>query len=216
MRVNKRPTVIGLGGTLRPQSRSLWALIHALDAAHTAGADVDLLALHNLRLPMYLPDAPLSAYENNVAQVIESVRDADALLWSTGAYHGTLAGVTKNALDFLELLGAPYLDGKVVGIITTAGGDIAAVNAANALVHTAHALRATVAPLIVTIPNAADAFDERGRVIYSKRARRLDQLGEMVVKLALERQPHKNTGADTASLSVVYPKFEKDNSTPDA
>jgi FMN reductase len=42
------------------------------------------------------------------------VRGADALVFGSPGYHGTLSGLVKNALDYLEELGRdarPYVDG---------------------------------------------------------------------------------------------------------
>ncbi|HEV8044610.1 MAG TPA: NADPH-dependent FMN reductase, partial [Rubrobacter sp.] len=134
-----RLKVVGIGGTLREGSTSLGALRRALGAAEEAGAETELLDLRELGLPMYQPGRPLEDYGDNVRGFVEALREADALLVSTAAYHGTLAGVTKNALDFAQFLGRderPYFDGKVVGLISTAGGEQAAANANGAMVHT--------------------------------------------------------------------------------
>ena len=96
--------VVGIGGTLREYSTNRIALERALEAAQRSGALVELLDLNVLQLPMYLPDPALEAYGANVQTFVEMASRAHAMIWSTGAYHGTLAGVTKNALDFLEFL----------------------------------------------------------------------------------------------------------------
>jgi FMN reductase len=109
------------------------------------------------------------------------------MIWSTAGYHGTIAAPTKNALEFLEFLSEenpPYLYGKMIGLIAVAGGEIASVNALNAMVHVAHSLRGTVASLLVPIPNARLVFDAQGNVIDAKYAARLDQLGRLVVEMA--------------------------------
>jgi len=78
---------------------------------------------------MYEPDKELADYTPNVRQFVGAIANADGLLISTAAYHGTLAGVTKNALDYLEFLSdTEYLHNKPVGLIATAGGDQADVN----------------------------------------------------------------------------------------
>ena len=179
--------IVGIGGTLRANSTSRWALEHALRAAEAAGATTELLDLNELRLPMYEPDLPLDAYGANVQRFVDAVRRADALIISTAGYHGSLAAPTKNALDLLEFLHydeRPYLDGRIVGLIATAGGDLAAVNSINAMVHIAHALRATVAPLFVPIGQSWKQFDDEGRITDPKIANRLDQLGRLVVDTA--------------------------------
>ncbi len=185
-----RPHILGLGGTLHGGSLSRWALERALAAAEAAGATTELLTLEELELPFFEPGRPLEDFGPAAAQLIAAASRAHGMLWSTGAYHGTLAGVTKNALDFLEFLDVetpPYLHGKVVGLIATSGGEIAGVNALNAMVHTAHALRGTVAPLMVAIPQARRAFAPGGEVREERWAKKLDQLGCLVVEMAAAR-----------------------------
>src|SRR5215213_626892 len=184
---NRRLKVVGIGGTLREGSTSLGALRRALAASEDAGAEVELLDLDVLKLPMYEPRKPLREYGENVRRLIGAIREADALLISTAAYHGTLAGVTKNALDYVQFLGKeehPYFDGKVVGLITTAGGEQAAANANAAMVHVVHALRGIVAPLMVGITKAWQRTDDTGEITDDNYGRRLDHLGRLVVDLA--------------------------------
>jgi hypothetical protein len=66
-------------------------------------------------------------FENGRLRVVGiggTLGEAEAVIPSTAAYHGTLAGVTRNALDCIHLLGRdgrPYLQGRVVGLSRTAG-----------------------------------------------------------------------------------------------
>jgi FMN reductase len=185
---NGQLKVVGIGGTLREGSTSLGALRRALGEAEAAGAETELLDLRELNLPMYQPGRPLEEYGPEVKRLVEAVRGADALLISTAAYHGTLAGVTKNALDFLQFLSEderPYLDDRVVGLISTAGGDQAAMNAADAMVHAVHALRGTVAPLMVAIPRVWKHADGEGEITDENYGARLEKLGRLVVKMAV-------------------------------
>jgi FMN reductase len=184
---DRRLKVAGIGGTLREGSTSLGALRRALAASEDAGAEVELLDLDELKLPMYEPQKPLREYGDNVRRLIGALREADAVLISTAAYHGTLAGVTKNALDFTQFLGKdehPYFEGKVVGLISTAGGEQAATNANAAMVNTVHALRGVVAPLMVGVTKAWQRTDDNGDITDDKYGGRLDDLGRLVVELA--------------------------------
>lgn len=185
--LDRRPLVVGIGGSLRPRSTTLAALARALSAAEAAGARTDLLDVRRLALPMYEPDLPLSAFGDGAARLVHAARQADALLLATPAYQGTIAGVTKNALDVLQFLAdddPPYLDGRAVGLIATADGGQAAPNAIAALVHAAHALRAVVAPFTVPIPRAWSLLDPDGAVAAEPWGRRLDALGHQVAGLA--------------------------------
>jgi FMN reductase len=185
--IDRKLHVVGIGGTLREGSTGLLALEEALRAAEEAGATTELLDLRELDLPLYEPSKPLEEYGENVQNLVEAMRGADALLWSTAAYHGTLAGVTKNALDFAQYLARderPYLEDRVVGLIATAGGGMAAVNAINAMVNAIHALRGVTAPLSVPVTQSWKAFDEEGNVRDEGVAGRLESLGGLVVEMA--------------------------------
>ena len=80
---------------------------------------------------------------------------------------------------------------KVVGIGgtlregSTAGGDLAGVIAVAAM---AHALRGTVAPLTVAIPQVWKRADGDGDVTDEGYGERLDKLGRLVVELAARLQ----------------------------
>ena len=76
-----RLTIVGLGGSLAQISRSRAALQVALDGAASAGAETELLDLHELELPIYNPDddEPTPA----AARLIESCYAADGMLWSS-------------------------------------------------------------------------------------------------------------------------------------
>ncbi len=196
--------VVGIGGTLRGASSSLGALRRALQAAKEAGAETELLDLRELNVPMYEPGWPLDDYGPEVRRLVEAMRAADALILSTAAYHGTLAGVTKNALDFTQFLARderPYLDGRVVGLISTAGGERAAANTTDAMVHFVHALRGIVAPSIVTISKAWQRSDGEGNIIDEDYGKRLDKLGKLAVEMAEGLNP-ENRHVEAVGVAV--------------
>ncbi len=202
---NGRLKVIGIGGTLRKGSTSLGALRRALEAAEAAGTETELLNLRELNLPMYEPGRPLKEYGTEVERFVEEVRGADALLLSTAAYHGTLAGVTKNALDFTQFMARdekPYFQDKVVGLISTASGDLAGANAIAAMVNAMHALRGTVAPLTVAIPQVRKRTDEDGNIIDEGYGSRLDKLGRLVVEMASRLRPEVEPEAQVLHVSA--------------
>lgn len=190
--------VLGVGGTLRSDSVSLRALEYSLGSASTAGATVELLSLHNLDLPMFIPGVPEDQISQSAKEYLEKVRRADALLLSTGAYHGTMAGVTKNALDYLEYLAKdhpPYLQDRVIGLIAAAGGEMAGVRSLDAMVHVVHALRGVVVPLQVVIPQSRKALAPDAEFESNKWAVRLDRLGRLVVDMALKQRPEPAIGS---------------------
>ncbi len=202
---NGRLRIVGIGGTLREGSTSLGALRRALTAAKEAGAETELLDLRELNLPLYEPGRSLEEYGPEVKRFVETVRRADALLLSTAAYHGTLAGVTKNALDFAQFMARdekPYIEDKVVGLIATAGGDLAESGAISAMVNAVHDLRGTVAPLKVAVPQAWKREDEAGDITDEGYGGRLDKLGRLVVDVAARLRPEAEPEAQVLRASA--------------
>jgi FMN reductase len=76
-------------------------------------------------------------------------------------YHGTLSGLVKTALDYVELLRGDervYFDGLPVGLIATAAGWQAAVSTLQALRTITHSLRGWPTPMGLAI-NTAEPGD---------------------------------------------------------
>jgi FMN reductase len=178
-------SVVGLGGSMARVSRSRAALAVALEGAAAAGAETELLDLRHLDLPMYDPDDEGDPPEAAVT-LIKSCRAADAMLWSSPMYQGTISGAFKNALDWLHPLGRldpPYLHDKVVGLMSAAGGT-QGLQAINTMEFATRALRAWSVPYVVPIAAAARVFDQEGRIHEPSVADQLARLGHEVVRVA--------------------------------
>jgi FMN reductase len=179
-----RLTIVGLGGSLARISRSRAALQVALDGAANAGAETELLDLHELELPIYHPatDEPTPA----AARLIESCYAADGMLWSSPLYQGTISGAFKNALDWLHLLGGrkpPFLHDKVIGLISAAGGT-QGLQAINTMEFAVRALRGWAVPYVVPVAAATRVFDQDGQIHDQAVELQLTTLGGEVVRVA--------------------------------
>jgi len=145
--------IIGVGGTMRERSYSRAAAREAIRIAQTLGAQTDMLDLRALNLPMYVPDWAIDDYPTEhrpaITQLIDACRNATAMVWSSPCYHGTVSGIFKNAIDFVELLSEAtpaYLNGRAVGVI--------AINDSktfSAMSNSVHELQAWLAPTHVQL-----------------------------------------------------------------
>ncbi|WP_164076638.1 NADPH-dependent FMN reductase, partial [Stenotrophomonas maltophilia] len=73
--------------------------------------------------PMYNPGETERSAE--AARLVEAFRRCHGVIVASPAYHGTLSGLVKNALDYTEDLRTDervYFDGLAVGLIVCAGG----------------------------------------------------------------------------------------------
>jgi FMN reductase len=179
--------VVGLGGSLREMSTSRTALQVALEGAAASGAGTELIWLRNLSLPLYSDEhAPPAAAH----QLANAVYQADALIWSSPTYHGSVSGAFKNALDWLILLAGsdpPYLSNKPIGLVTTAGG-VQGLQAINTMDFIARSLRGWSVPLVLPVPQSSQSFDPDGHLKDETVASQLRKLGAEVVRAARQFQ----------------------------
>jgi len=175
--------IVGIGGSLATNSASLAALAVALDGAREYGAEIRLLDLRRLDLPMYVPGSP--SVPASAHELCDAVHSAHGLMWSSPLYHGTVSGAFKNALDWLQLLSdrnPPYLTDKVVGLISTAGGTHG-LQAVNTMEFAVRALRGWAVPLVLPIPQAWQAFKD-GRIVDARIEEQLKTLGRELARAA--------------------------------
>src|SRR5919198_2124886 len=88
--------VLGVAGSTRQGSYSTRALKIVLEHAKKNGAEVRLLELNRIVLPLYDPSAPAS---KEVEHAAEAVAWADAFILTSPDYHGSMSGAIKNFLD---------------------------------------------------------------------------------------------------------------------
>ncbi|PXB00064.1 FMN reductase [Nostoc sp. 3335mG] len=153
------PHIVAIGGTLRPESSTGRLLGAALALAEARGARTTLLTGPAIAFPHYEPGAAEGHEE--IARFLEALRTADGVIVGSPGYHGTLSGLVKTMLDYVEQLRGdtrPYLDGRPVGLIATAGGWQAAVSTLQALRTVVHALRGWPTPMGLAI-NTAEPDD---------------------------------------------------------
>lgn len=157
-----KPHIVALGGTSRPESATGRALAQCLALAEAKGARTTLLTGEAINFPHY--ELGCTTGDPAIANFIAVLRDADGLIVGSPGYHGSLSGLVKNALDYVELLRGDeraYFDGMPVGLVATAGGWQAAVSTLAALRTVIHALRGWPTPLGVAINTGTgtDAVD---------------------------------------------------------
>jgi FMN reductase len=177
--------IVAIGGTIRPGSSTERALAVAASAANDEGGEVvtfdgDYMA----RLPHYRgPDWS----QEHGADLLAAVRSAEGVLLASPGYHGTISGMVKNAIDYLEELAGdkrPYLEGRPIGLIVTAFGHQAANSGMTTLRTIAHALRGWPTPFGAAIKVGPDSFHESGACLDPAIQGQLELVGRQVAQAA--------------------------------
>jgi FMN reductase len=178
-RTENRLTVIGICGSLRPGSYTRMAMRIALHSAEEAGARIQLLDLTKYQCGFGDGQSAERSLTPDVLR--QEVRQAQAIILGTPEYHGSFSGILKSALDLLD---GSELNGKIIGLISVAGGALGGLDALNGLRTICRSLQAWAIPQQVAIPEAWKSFDENGGLQNPTLEKRLQELGRQVVRYA--------------------------------
>jgi FMN reductase len=175
--MNSSPVkIVGLGGSLRPQSYSQHLLSLTGDRLQALGASIEILDLRQLNLPFCNGEKDYSAHPD-VEKLRQTVQQADGLILATPEYHGGASGVLKNALDLMSF---DQLSGKVAGLISVLGGS-ANSNALNELRLVMRWVHAWVIPEQVAVGQAWRAFTDDGQLVDKDLSERLDRFAASLI-----------------------------------
>ena len=178
------PHIVGIGGTTREGSSTEKALRFALAMCEKAGATTAIFTGRDLAvLPMYAPEHPA---RHEVAEaMIEELRRANGVIVASPGYHGTIAGIVKNALDYTEDLREDdrvYFSGMPVGCIVTGLGWQGVVTTLEHLRAMVHALRGWPTPLGAALNTTTPLFDSSGEPSDERARFQLETVAQEVMQ----------------------------------
>jgi FMN reductase len=183
-----KPFVVGIGGTTRAESGTELAVRKILANAEQLGASTKLYTGPDLeKLPFYAPERPERT--ELAQQLVDDLRRADGIVIGSSSYHGTIAGLIKNALDYTQDMmkdERPYFAGRPVGLIATGAGWQGVVATLEHMRTMVHSLRGWPTPLGGAINTLEKAFDDKGEPLDEKVAFQLRTIAEEVL-LFVER-----------------------------
>ena len=172
--------ILAISGSLRRASHNT-ALLRA--AAANAPEDVDVELFEGLeRIPPYNEDHDTDDVPAEVARLREEIGAADAVLFSTPEYNGTMPGQLKQVVDWASRPHgqASSLWGKPVAVIGASVTDYGAIWAQDHLRKALGIAGARVLDAELVVPKAPDHFDFDGELTDAEMR---EQLSDVVVKL---------------------------------
>ncbi|MGK7910316.1 MAG: NADPH-dependent FMN reductase [Synechococcus sp.] len=177
---NRPIKIVGIGGSLRPESYTYQALDYVAELVRGYGADVEILDLRQMNLPFCKSGGEDG--HPGVIQLRQAFLEADGAILATPEYHGGPSGVLKNALDLMSF---EQLDGKVFGTISVLGGGSNS-NALNQLRHHIRWVHGWSIPEQIAIGQAWQAFDETGEIVDEKLQQRFNKFARSLVNTTIK------------------------------
>jgi FMN reductase len=177
------PYIVGIGGTTRAESGTELAVRYVLNVCAERGAETKLWSGPELeKLPFYAPERPERTPE--AVALVEDLRRADGVIVGSSSYHGTIAGLIKNALDYTQDMmndDRPYFAGRPVGCVATGAGWQGVVATLEHLRTMVHSLRGWPTPLGAAINTMEKQFSAEGEPLDEKVAFQLKTMADEVL-----------------------------------
>ena len=182
------PSILAFAGSTRSGSYNKQLVRVAAEAAREAGAEVTVIDLRDLALPLFDEDLEEAQGLPENAKALKSMlRAADGLLISSPEYNSSITAVLKNAIDWAsraETDDEPPLScfrGKVASLMSASPGGLGGIRG---LVH----LRAilgnigvVVLPDQIALPTAHEAFDANGHLKDERKHKQVAGLAKGLV-----------------------------------
>lgn len=178
--------IVGIGGTTKPGSSTERALVACLTEAEALGAATTAFLGDELTaLPHYTEDE--SDRTELAKRFVDAMREADGIIIASPAYHGTVSGLVKNALDYTQdMMGDArvYFQDRAVGCISTGYGWQGIITTLVAMRSVVHGLRGWPTPLGACVNSLDKPFGPDGDVTDEKVLFQLRTVAAEVVDFA--------------------------------
>ena len=166
--------ILAFSGSLRAESYNT-ALVRAARELAPAGVEIELYE-GLARIPHYDQDLdrPGTAPPPAVASLRERIEDADALLFVTPEYNGSVPGVLKNAIDWASARHrGSVLANKTAAVAGVTTGQYGAIWAQQDLRKILGIAGSRIIPGELPVSRAEAVFDAGGRLVDELVAERL-------------------------------------------
>lgn len=191
-----QPKILAFAGSTRTASFNKLLVKIAADSARSSGAEVTLLDLRDLPLPLFDEDLEAANGLPGHAKKLKALlREHDGFLIAAPEYNSSITGVLKNAIDWAsraESDDEPPLAcfrGKTAALMSASPG---ALGGMRGLVHV-RSILGNIGVLVladqVCISKAHEAFDASGMLKDAGKGRQVAALGSGLAELLAKLRP---------------------------
>ena len=183
-----QPKIIAFAGSLRAGSLNKKLLVVAADAARAAGAEVTVVDLRELALPLYDQDIEdASGLPEGAKKFKALLRASDGFLIASPEYNSSITAALKNAIDWASRAEAddePPLAafrGKTAALIAASPGALGGLRGLVTVRSILGNIGVIVLPDQVCIGAAHEAFDEAGKLKDERKTKQVAALAKGLV-----------------------------------
>lgn len=172
--------LLAISGSARENSLNARLLAAAVNSARTLGAEVTVLDLRALALPIYDGDLEeRSGLPTGCLALKQALSEHAALLVASPEYNGFFSPLLKNALDWASRpqpgKTSPFV-GQVAALLAAAPGGLGGMRGLPALRQLLSNLGVLVTPGQMSLPNAGEAFEASGNLANAAQQQMLEKV----------------------------------------
>ena len=183
-----QPKIVAFAGSLRAGSFNKKLIALAADAARAAGAEVTVVDLRELALPIFDEDLEAASGLPEGAKKLKALlRASDGFLIASPEYNSSITAALKNAIDWAsraESDDEPALAsyrGKAAALFAASPGALGGLRGLVTVRSILGNIGVIVLPDQVCIPTAHEAFDEAGALKDARKAKQAAALARGLV-----------------------------------
>jgi NAD(P)H-dependent FMN reductase len=184
-----QPKIVAFAGSLRTGSYNKKLIAIAAEAARTAGAEVTIVDLRELALPVFDQDIEdASGLPEGAKKFKALLRASDGFLIAAPEYNSSITAALKNAIDWAsraETDDEPPVvafRGKTAAVMSAAAGALGGLRGLVTVRSILGNIGVHVLPDQVAIPSAYEAFDEAGKLKDERKAKQVAGLARHLVE----------------------------------
>ena len=186
-----QPKIVAFAGSLRTGSYNKQLVAIAAEAARAAGAEVSVVDLRELALPVFDQDIEdTSGLPEGAKKFKALLRASDGFLIAAPEYNSSITAALKNAIDWAsrsETDDEPSLvafRGKAAALMSASPGALGGLRGLVTVRSILSNIGVLVLPDQVAISTAYEAFDEAGKLKDERKAKQVASLAQALVELA--------------------------------
>ncbi len=184
------PRILAFSGSARRDSLNKKLLAVVVAGARAAGAEVTLLDLNDLPMPLYhgdLEDA--QGMPPNALKMVELITSHHALLIASPEYNSQMTPLLKNTIDWSTRGEVNPLKGKVSAVVSASPGQFGGIRSMTLARQLLTHLGCIVVPTQCVLPHADEAFDERGELKEERSRKAAQAVAHELVRITGKLMP---------------------------
>ena len=177
--------VLAFSGSARRETLNKQLLAVAVTAVRAAGAEVTLVDLNDLPMPLYHGDLEdKEGLPANAVKLTELIKSHTAVLVASPEYNSMITPLLKNTIDWCTRGDDNPFVGKVAAVVSASPGQFGGVRSMKLAQQLLLHLGCHVVPAQCFLPKAHEAFDGAGQLKDARNQKAVDALALQLVQTA--------------------------------